>query len=810
MKKNLKISLLFVATALMCLNGSAFGMSYAETIRNRFNKVMTQMGLKQDKKQLLERSILLLKHNLNIRFKGPEAVQLLYDVCGSKEMFAKVLNEQVVTKDNFAFFGFDTCNKIMSIDPDCVSIFKQYITLETLIDKKIGDSLQLNFALFKPSEVACIMNLVTKENFNTINPTVIANVVEWNKDNQEIIGQMISFIAEDYLKNKDYRNVIHSLIRADKTVGKDFMVKVLSWITKENFNTINPHLILDLANFNDKKVLEQIASYISVDHLKDSDYKYIIHTLLLFDPSGGEQRFVTKFSSLINKNNFNEIHPISVSAVIKADKSKEQDVLKEFVSYVDANNFNDITPDVIGTLIGTDTSVDKKHANQIRSLVTKNNFFDIRPDTLEILFDTDKSVEQKFFNDLYSWINRETIQELTPQLYDMLSKKDKDNKMRDLTLEVAGDLPELRNDLLDIYLMGPKKTFIRSRAFKIKGTTEKITVLNMSPSYQHFRTTWEGIYNLFHHHLKNNKGNCLSIFNILKQEGREYADGRYTLCHGRNAGQFVPDLFFMCLQEMFYGKEIDKTCHATHHYAFPGEESELFKTKTINLPEDLVDELVQKGITSSEEYTYERSTMQFASDLFALKRGSSALTYVFENRNVKKERGFVTIEQLFKKLEKALNKDLSGYYTKEEYINAFKEIEELAQKLKHGTMLMYSFTSQALKKYTYATAETGGHKEPIKIGDVETYDTQTVLDGLRNCPEKFDDQTKKYEYVMVLTDKGIANPFNDDIKTYRFAMGDDEKLAKIIEQKILNVCTRIMADMVNDGIIEPIMKRSKL
>ena len=63
---------------------------------------------------------------------------------------------------------------------------------------------------------------------------------------------------------------------------------------------------------------------------------------------------------------------------------------------------------------------------------------------------------------------------------------------------------------------------------------------------------------------------------------------------------------------------------------------------------------------------------------------------------------------------------------------------------------------------------------------------------------------------MVLTDKGVANPFSDDIKTYRFSMGDDEKLAKVIEQKIHDVCMCIMADMINDGVIEPILKKSKL
>lgn len=115
-----------------------------------------------------------------------------------------------------------------------------------------------------------------------------------------------------------------------------------------------------------------------------------------------------------------------------------------------------------------------------------------------------------------------------------------------------------------------------------------------------------------------------------------------------------------------------------------------------------------------------------------------------------------------------------------------------------------------LKKYTYVTSTTGGHKNPVKINGKGTNDSQTVMDALRNNPESFDDPSKQYEYVMVLSDNGIANPFNEEVTTYRFSMGNDEKLAKIIEQKIHDVCSNIMADMVKDGVIAPIQKTSKL
>ena len=239
--------------------------------------------------------------------------------------------------------------------------------------------------------------------------------------------------------------------------------------------------------------------------------------------------------------------------------------------------------------------------------------------------------------------------------------------------------------------------------------------------------------------------------------------------------------------------ESDKTCHYTQHYAFPGEKwEEIFISRgqtcdfrgfTINLPQNQVADLVKKGITSSKELSFKRSTLQFGSNFLGIKGGSSALKYVFTNGNVDETRGSVTIESLFKRLGKMIGKDVSKYYKK--YEKAFEQLCKAGEKFQHGTMLLYEFTPKVLQEYVNVTHSSGGHinngDSGIKIKGQRTTNAKKVLDTLINNPEDFDEPTDDYEYFWPLTDEVTANPLNDEVKTYAFHIGKhDEELAKNI------------------------------
>lgn len=667
----------------------------------------------------------------------------------------------------------------------------QYITCDTIADDLIARDVAPMLLQADSRAVAPVVLSLINEN-NITHPNIFTYIIPALLKADPIISVpvILRSITQENIGQLGIDDVMNSLL--DKNPEKALPV-ALKCITENNitYRSIAVNVIPKLLQINSKAVVPVLLNLMNQKNIQDGYVNGVIALLLKEDP----ELVTPVMLGLITQDNINSvcITGLLIPRLLEIDSHATLSVVLKCITKDNINGMF-IAQDLIPFLLKMDSYKIDSYSiiSRIIECITLDNI-------------TDKFVRENVVPALLK---------INPDVGKIIGEKLRMGSIDD-------------HSRLDMYLYHPKKftnyekilstpDLMGLLEIKIDKNTTNNTI-KKEPSYQSFDVNSSKIIKKFNPKLENELYNRLSIYAILKREKEIIARGNYPIAHGRTIkfGRFVVDNVFLYLLDIFYGKDIDKKSHYTQHYAFPGETWQDLKSDNpfyefiglpINLPENKVADIVYNGILSSKSLSYERSTLQFGSNILGAKGGSSALDYVLRNENVDEKRGSVTIEDLFNRLGKALGKDVSAYYKKYEHI--FEQLCEVSQKFHYGTMLVYEFTPQALQKYVLVTHSSGGHINEngsgIKIKGmfVRTNNPKMVLDTLIHNPKDFDEPKRGYEYFWPLTDEGTANPFNDDIKTYSFHIGKhDENLAKNITYIIARVFERIKREMAQDGII---------
>ena len=697
-----------------------------------------------------------------------------------------------------------------------------------------------------------LLNHIAQKNNIMLNNTIF---IEHNK----VAGEENGLYTFDYneedtrqitLENLQNKNLASLSALVDivgilkNSTQKAFDV-ILNCITKDTLgNGYKMHVItiITLLLKTDKeKTLSHVLSLINKNNIDDYWVCYdLIPLLLMHDYTNT----VAHIISLLDANNITT-WPIYCSFMPHIIQHASQDIMTAVLKLINEKNINYIRnygfEHMISLLIQKEPAQVSAH---IHKIIESMSLDDIAIFIAKLI-----QIDPSITSVLVKKITPENFDSLSLSTYQLLVNNDIDKKNITMLTQTIGDhlntTKNLQASLFDIYLLNPEKSsdYIIKQYFKhslagLLGTKQLRQNIQLTPSEQLFNIIPNTIIKRFSHYNKSDITKRISIKTINNQEKKIIKSGNYPIAHGRSSLKFVTDNVFMYLQDIFYlsvnkdGKEIDKTCHYTQHYAFPNETWEKapvyfyefwknseqdpfsqFIGLPINLPKERVTEILKHGVTSDNNFSYERSCLMFGSNILGIKGGSSAIIYVLKNNNANIKRGIINVEDLFKKLGNVLNKDVMSYYKK--YKHAFDLICKAAEMFEHGTMLIYEFTPKALQKYVTVTHSSGGHidneESGIKINGKRTTDPKLVLDTLLHNPEQFDEPERDYEYFWPLTDEGTAHPFNDNIKTYAFNIGKhDEELAKNIKHWIAKLFERIKLDMANDGIIEYHIKTAKL
>lgn len=715
----------------------------------------------------------------NLTTNARAYTHFVFELCNSSKDFEKQI-KSILSNVTITTVAISTLQTMIEVCPHLALFCAEKITSQDLVDNRPVSFCEYVVPVLLKADESCV--------------PVIAKLIE-----------------QEMLKEECITSVARAIVQQDAS----YATKISSLLTKKNISKY--YIARDLA----PALIQADASCAStivnlIDQRSITDEKictHVIPELLKVDST-----FAVTLAKSINKDNITSgyVASYAVSEILKANPACAKSIQPLITSKDILDNAN-IARWTVPALLQADAT----YGATIVQMIDESNITTetMRESILPALLKTDIS-HSKTIN---TYITKDTIYKIPINLLKLLIKQDANDSIGTIIQYLYSQKTKLDNDAVEIYLIDNKKgsNYLQNNQLpellKIKNNT-----LTKKQNYQHFASTYTGIIERFDKYFQNAPDKRMSILKILKQEKIEHNDHNrlYQMYHGRAGSQFVTDHVFQYLQEILFGKVIDKTSHYAQHYGFPGEIWDRtitsrdkvydFRGSPINLLENKVEDLLKQGITCYEEYSYERSCLQFASDLFGIKHGSSALSYTLRNSNVDKSRGDSAIADLFKRLGKALSKDVSSYYKK--YEKQFEQLVELGKQFKHGTMLMYSFSKDMFQKYVYATHDSGGHKsDPIKINGKETFDPVLVQDTLRNNPELFDDQNKEWEYCMILTDEGIANPFHEDIRTYHFNIGKhDEQLAREIKHKLAYLFELIKIDMAQDGIIEYAVKTSKL
>jgi len=597
---------------------------------------------------------------------------------------------------------------------------------------------------------------------------------------------------------KDNEKLVEYFITYKHVSAKTFT----SCITEDNIK--DNYELVKLMLSKDKSTAKALASCINKNNIKDN-HALVGHILDI------EKYYAKTFASYIDKNNIKD-NQHAVSYILKADKSYAE----IFASYIDKNNIKD-NQSAVSYILGSD----KSYATIFASYITKDNIKDnqhaagsiiwvdksyikifaayITKDTIKDIWLIDSILEadKTYIKTFTSYIDKDNYLSIPQYRYELLIKYGLDLKAK---LKECG-FKGIKIDPLNLYLFAGEKYKNILYLNKISNIVTKVEFSEKTLENQYFASTFETILNFFRNQLEPIEIRY-TLADIKKQAKNELEKGRYLIYHGRNSEAFVGNNIFKKILEIYYGQPIKKSWYTMHH-KFP-QNYPLYNRAL---------KIKQTG-NISNDYKQERDHMQFASDLFGSKGGSSALEYSLGNYNAGESRGIAPIDHMFELLaiELGLHKDaLQKYYLR--YKECFDLLHLLEKKFKHGTLLMYSLSEDILSNFTYVTHSSSGDKDrPISIDGIKpTFESKDVLDTLLNNPEKFVDKDKRYEYIFVMgqdhkDDKnklGTTNPFNSKIDIYQFNFGADKKIAHAIQRGIdLLFYNQIIPDMIKDGVIK--------
>jgi len=651
---------------------------------------------------------------------------------------------------------------------------------------------------------ACATVAPMNLDINSINETNIHTIPN---ETIEIILKNDATAAQKLAKCITKKNIMDAPVFLIVNTDKSTATTCASCITKDNIKDCQYQILYILRA--DRSCAKTFASYITKDNIKDNQLatlhiidadqdcaEIIVKKAIDKDNIANDKIFIMKilgsnkdcakiFTSYITKDTIKNNLEL-IRRIIDTDK----DCAKIFASYITKDNIRD-TQYAVGPILDTDNS----YVTTFASYITKDNIKDTQYAVGPIL-DTDKSYATIFA----SYITKDNYTSIPQRIYEFLIECGLDIKAK---LKEYGYSPkEIKTNPLDSYIFAGNKYNTTIYLNKISNVVTKIESSEKTFNNNHFATTFEIILSCFDHHIKPVEIRY-SLADIKKQEKIELEKGRYQIYHGRSSKAFVCNNVFKKILEIYYSNPIKKSWYTMHH-KFPHQYTEY----------DSAIEIKKTGNSCMSNYTKERDHMQFASDLFGCKAGSSALDYVLDNRNVDIYRGIIPIDQMFELLavELRLQKNaLQKYYLR--YKDCFDMLYLLEKQFKYGTLLMYSLDKEILSNFTFVTHNGSGKKDiPISIDGIgDTLESKDVLDTLLNNPEKFNRKDKKYEYVFVMgqdheNDKnklGTTNPFNSKIDIYQFNFGADKKIAHAIQRGIdLLFYNQIIPDMIKDGVIK--------
>lgn len=248
--------------------------------------------------------------------------------------------------------------------------------------------------------------------------------------------------------------------------------------------------------------------------------------------------------------------------------------------------------------------------------------------------------------------------------------------------------------------------------------------------------------------LQSNPQLCVKMFDVLKQEEKERAKGRYTCIHSHRNDRWVQAMVFKRILEVVLDTIVPEEYYPLR-----------FAKLGAYMSPERRDSLVNTGKgKKTKEIIFMNPSLW--SSTFRGTLGGSSMYYFMNNFDqTVRDENFEGVN---------LNSLFSVYALEKYYAQYFDEFEKLCEDALRddcGTMLLVSLSQDQLEKSVYS-AQIDGFCHNININNKFVKDPKKILDTLRHAPETIHkDDFDHIELCMALCDDpqtGVIHPFSKD------------------------------------------------
>jgi len=745
-------------------------------IKVLMNQVVTQKNeIIREQKQLVKNKVSNEEngsylYNFEVGQRDYYVFKLIDRISNKKEKAVLMNCLSQIDDIDFIKLRFQYCNYywrspfpvILEVYPKFFSDFLELVDEEAMIYFNEFSYSQITIAKCRFSDINYLIHALVK-----INPTAVAaHIFELikRKDSNDInFHEFALLMSLDKTFDKYFAELIN-----EKNIQKDAIQRMIICLMEYDVSWIEHFIPLITKNINvcsktikfllsrDSSLAEYFAKVFNEKNII-SDSSDVVGEILKINSS-----LIQYFSQLINENNIarNQL-------LVKNLIDKEKLLITYFINLINENNIKDC----MGLIFQIIKKYPKLACAIVKNGINANNLFEIPITDLIKIVKDDKQAQEYIKN---------------IEGFDMLcATKDLDNEAIEIMFFDSNNtvLSIQKKQLAKICGILPKES-------SFLGISKK-----NGQSWQHFIKNYADVIEEYAKDLQD-KQLCQALFRMLNREWREQEKGRYVLYHAQGMNIAFSNMIYTRLLELYYERPIDKESFFAQRCKIPGSH---FRYKKLQ-------DFVKNGETipsfdKGPNYPY----CQFTNDsIFGnLHSGLDCSFFWFlRNNNYLINR----VDDIIGTPNQHFNHFLLGKYYKK-YEHVFDKLKELVDQCKHGIMLMYSFTPEALNTFVFPTTCAYGYKTEVTINgkDAKYWSAQQFMDTVRNNQDHFEgDGSDMHQYVIVMADDhptdteklGSCNPFNPDMRCYH--IGADPQVP-LIEKILDKLFEKIKQDIQKDG-----------